>query len=194
MPIESEIIVVSGLPRSGTSLMMQMLHQGGCSILTDSRREPDTDNPAGYFEYENVKRLRQDTSWLPQARGKAVKIVSQLLYDLPATEHYRVIFMERDADEVLVSQEKMLRRLNQPAVPRETMKQACDLHLQRLFEWLAQRSEFTILRVSYNYLIQTAAAEISRISEFLDGSVDVGGMSGAIDPALYRNRSPGQPD
>ena len=193
MPIESEIIVVSGPRRSGKSLMMQMLHRGGCPIVSDNLREPDTDNPVGYYEYQNVTRLRQDTSWLPQARGKAVKIVSQLLYDLPATEQYRVIFMERDADEVLDSQEKRLRRLNHPAAPRETMRNACEVHLQRLFEWLEQRSEFTVLRVSYNQLVQTAETEIARIGEFLDGSVDSAGMSGVIHPALYRNRSSGQP-
>src|ERR1700757_2956947 len=103
--MESEIIIVSGLPRSGTSLMMQMLDQGGVEVVTDHVRTADTDNPRGYYEYEQVKKIKQDTSWLPATRGKAFKMVSQLLYDLPAGERYRVVFMERDLDEVLVSQE-----------------------------------------------------------------------------------------
>src|SRR5437764_1475845 len=104
--MSSEIIVVSGLPRAGTSLMMQMLDNGGIEVLTDGVRAADTDNPRGYYELEKVKRLKQDASWLPQARGKVFKMVSQLLYDLPASEAYRVLFMERDFDEMLRSQEK----------------------------------------------------------------------------------------
>src|SRR5438445_13894335 len=107
----AEIIIVSGLPRSGTSVMMQMLENGGVEVLTDNLRTADTDNPRGYYELEPVKRIKRDASWLPQTRGKAFKMVSQLLYDLPPGESYRIIFMERDLDEVLASQEKMLRRL-----------------------------------------------------------------------------------
>src|ERR1700686_1129847 len=105
------IIVVSGLPRSGTSLMMQMLDNGGLEVVTDNIRTPDTDNPRGYYEFEQVKKIKQDASWLSGTRGKGFKMVSQLLYELPPTEKYRVIFMERDLDEVLDSQEKMLQRL-----------------------------------------------------------------------------------
>ena len=121
--MDQEIIVVSGLPRSGTSLMMQMLAAGGVEVVTDHVRTADTDNPRGYYEFELVKKIKQDASWLPEARGKAVKMVSQLLYDLPAGEKYRIIFLERDLDEVLVSQEKMLERLGRTAAPREAMNQ-----------------------------------------------------------------------
>src|SRR5713101_4497721 len=106
-----EIIIVSGLPRSGTSLMMQMLENGGVEVMTDNTRTADTDNPRGYYEFEKVKKIKQDSSWLPLTRGKAFKMVSQLLYDLPPGERYRIIFMGRDLDEVLLSQEKMLERL-----------------------------------------------------------------------------------
>ena len=92
--MDSEIIIVSGLPRSGTSLMMQMLAIGGVEVLTDHIRTADPDNPRGYYEFERVKRIKQDASWLPEARGKAVKMVSQLLYDLPTGEEYRILFME----------------------------------------------------------------------------------------------------
>src|SRR5690349_19374505 len=124
MSVDSEIIIVSGLPRSGTSLMMQMLAGGGVEILTDAIRTADDDNPRGYLEFEPVKKTKQDSSWVPAARGKAVKMVSQLLYDLPPAERYRIIFMSRDLDEVLASQEKMLARLGRPAAPRERMKKA----------------------------------------------------------------------
>src|SRR6266852_5242736 len=115
----SEIIVVSGLPRSGTSLMMQMLDKGGVEVVTDNIRTADTDNPKGYYEYEMVKKIKKDASWLPATRGKAFKMVSQLLYDLPVTENFRIIFMERDLDETLRSQEKMLERLGRPAASRD---------------------------------------------------------------------------
>src|SRR5690348_9725375 len=122
--MNSEITIVSGLPRSGTSLMMQMLDKGGLEVVTDNIRIADRDNPRGYYEFEKVKTIKRDTSWLPQTRGKAFKMISQLLYDLPSSEKYRIIFMERDMDEMLVSQEKMLERLGREAVPREEMKRA----------------------------------------------------------------------
>src|SRR3954453_3930250 len=130
--MSNEIVIVAGLPRSGTSLMCQMLDNGGVEVVTDRLRTPDTDNPRGYYELEKVKKIKEDASWLPEARGKAFKMVSQLLYDLPATERYRVIFMQRDLDEVLVSQEKMLERLGRPAAPREPMARAFLAHLARL--------------------------------------------------------------
>src|SRR5438132_4951320 len=108
--MHSEITIVSGLPRSGTSLMMQMLDNGGIEVVTDNIRTADTDNPRGYYEYEQVKKIKEEKSWLPQTRGKAFKMVSQLLYELPANEGYRIIFMQRDLDEMLLSQEKMLKR------------------------------------------------------------------------------------
>src|SRR5258708_2601875 len=98
MPRENEIVIVSGLPRSGTSLMCQMLDNGGFEVVTDSLRTPDTDNPRGYYELEKVKKIKEDASWLPETRGKAFKMVSQLLNHLPATERYLVIFMQRDLD------------------------------------------------------------------------------------------------
>ena len=110
MPLTSEIIIVSGLPRSGTSLMMQMLHAGGIEVVTDQIREADVDNPRGYFEFETAKTVKSDASWIPSTRGKAFKMVSQLLYHLPASERYRVLFMRRNMEEILDSQEKMLAR------------------------------------------------------------------------------------
>jgi hypothetical protein len=186
--MDTEIVVVSGLPRSGTSLMMQMLDRGGIPALTDEIRAADPDNPRGYYEFEQVKQIKKDASWLPAARGKVVKMVSSLLYDLPASERYGVVFMQRDIDEVLESQEKMLRRLGRPAAPREEMKKSFALHLDRIGKWLADQPHFRILYVSYNQLIGNAEREARQVAEFLGGRCHVERMLNAIDPSLYRNR------
>jgi hypothetical protein len=186
--MDDAIIIVSGLPRSGTSLMMQMLANGGVEVVTDHVRAADTDNPRGYYEFERVKKIKQDAAWLPEARGKAVKMVSQLLYDLPASEQYRIIFLERDLDEVLLSQEKMLERLGRTPAPREAMKQSFLVHLERLHDWLRQRRNVEVLRVRYHDLLERPVEEAGRVSEFLGGAVDVERMAGAVDPSLYRNR------
>jgi hypothetical protein len=187
--MDSEIIVVSGLPRSGTSLMMQMLDNGGVEVLTDRVRTADADNPRGYYEFEKAKKAKQDTSWIPQARDKAVKMVSQLLYHLPAGECYKVIFMERDLEEVLDSQEKMLQRLGQPAAaPRDAMRRSFTLHLDRLREWLLGQHHMEVLRVSYNELVSQPEGSARRVAEFLGGCADVEGMIRTVDASLYRNR------
>jgi hypothetical protein len=184
----AEIILVSGLPRSGTSLMMQMLVGGGLEAITDNIRTADTDNPRGYYEFEKVKQIKHDTSWLPGARGKVVKMVSQLLYDLPPSECYRILFMERDLEEVLLSQEKMLTRLGRQGAPREKIREAFTLHLERLHRWLAQQTNVAILCVSYNALLQSPREQAQRVCDFLGGSVDREGMVAQVDGALYRNR------
>jgi hypothetical protein len=186
--MSADIILVSGLPRSGTSLMMQMLDQGGIPIVTDNLRAADTDNPRGYYELEKVKKLKQDASWLPQARGKAFKIVSQLLYDLPAGERYRLLFMERDLDEMLLSQEKMLQRLGRSSAPREQMKRSYALHLERLHAWLRQQANMAILCVNYNDLIDRPAEQSERVRQFLGDLVSTERMAAAVDSSLYRNR------
>jgi hypothetical protein len=188
MSLESTVVIVSGLPRSGTSLMMQMLNQGGIATMTDEQRVADTDNPRGYYEFERVKQIKHDRAWLPEAQGKAVKMVSQLLYDLPSDQQYRIIFMRRELDEVLDSQEKMLKRLNRPAAPREQIRSAFELHLARLLEWLTKQQYMQVLSVSYNQLIAQPGEHAQRIAEFLDGRPDVQRMIAAIDPSLYRNR------
>src|SRR5437868_518568 len=164
--MDSEIIIVSGLPRSGTSLMMQMLENGGVPVVTDNIRTADTDNPRGYYEFEKVKKIKEDASWLPQTRGKAFKMVSQLLYDLPPGERYRIIFMERDLDEMLLSQEKMLKRLNRSAAPQDQVKRAYQLHLERLHAWLRQQPHINVLCVSYNDLVERPQEPAERIGTF----------------------------
>ena len=188
MSLDSEIVVVSGLPRSGTSLTMQMLRRGGIEILTDNVRTADVDNPRGYFELEQVKQVQTDVTWLPRARGKAFKMVSQLLYHLPETERYRIIFMRRDLDEMLISQEKMLQRRNAAAAPRDQMKRAYTLHLEALFEWLCGQSNMRVLTVNYNDLLKDPQQHAERIAELLDGVPSVKAMTQAVDQGLYRNR------
>ena len=186
--MDSEVIIVSGLPRSGTSLMMQMLHGGGIEVVTDNIRTADTDNPRGYFEFERVKKIKEDKGWLPDARGKAVKMISQLLFDLPDTERYRVVFMQRDLMETLISQEKMLERRNREAAPREDIERAFVKHLDKLHAWLEAQPNFTVLFVKYSELVAHPEEEARRINEFLGGKLDARAMAAAVDPKLYRNR------
>ena len=186
--MDSDIIIVSGLPRSGTSLMMQMLARGGVPVVTDEQRTADDDNPRGYFEFEVVKEIEQDVSWLPGLRGKAVKMISMLLFHLPANESYRVLFMERDLEEVLTSQETMLKRLNRQAAPHDRMLDAYRVHLEHLNEWLKTRPEIELLRVGYKELVRSPEAEAARIAEFLGRPLNIAEMSESVDPALYRNR------
>jgi Sulfotransferase domain len=186
--MDAEIIIVSGLPRSGTSLMMQMLASGGLETVTDNIRAADTDNPRGYYELEKVKKIKDDASWLPGTRGKAFKMVSQLLFDLPPSERYRIIFMERDLDEMLVSQEVMLQRRNHEPAPRDEIKRAFMKHLERLRDWLVEQPNMDVLYVRYADLIDRPEEQAGRVSEFLRGKADAKAMAAAVDPALYRNR------
>ena len=188
--MSTEIIIVSGLPRSGTSLMMQMLAEGGIEVVTDHIRTADTDNPRGYYEFEQVKKIKQDASWLAATRGKAFKMVSQLLYDLPETETYRILFMERDLDEVLESQEKMLARLGRTAARRDQMREAYLLHLERLHDWLSRQRHMQVLCVRYNDLVERPQEQAGRVRNFLGGRADIERMARAVEPSLYRNRKP----
>lgn len=183
-----EIIVVSGLPRSGTSLLMQMLAAGGVEVLTDGERTSDEDNPRGYFELERVKKIKQDPAWLADARGKAVKIISQLAFDLPATERYRMLILQRDLEEVLTSQEKMLARLGRPAVARATMRTAFESQMRRFDGWLARQPHIETLTIGYADLIADPRSAADRIDNFLNRELDIDAMSAAVDPTLYRNR------
>jgi hypothetical protein len=186
--MDSEIIIVSGLPRSGTSLMMQMLDYGGVEVVIDNIRTADTDNPRGYYEFEIAKKIKHNASWLPETRGKAFKMVSQLLYDLPLSETYRIIFMERDMDEMLQSQEMMLKRLGRKGAPPDQIKRSYALHLEKLRGWLGEQKNIEVLYVSYNDLVDQSAKQAERVSTFLGGKANVAEMMKAVDPSLYRNR------
>ncbi|MCU0726716.1 MAG: sulfotransferase family protein [Planctomycetes bacterium] len=185
------VTVVSGLPRSGTSMMMRMLVAGGLPLLSDGLRSADEDNPEGYFEYEPVKSLATDSSWLPAARGKVLKVISELLSHLPASEEYRVIFMLRKVEEVLASQAKMLARRGRPvpsAAEDESMGGVLLRHLDRVTRWLDGQSHMKALYVSYNQMFSRGPAHAARVDAFLGGGLDTAAMAAAVDPSLYRQR------
>ena len=186
------IVVVSGLPRSGTSMAMKMLEAGGVPIVTDGIRTADESNPKGYYEFERVKELdkNRDTAWLGEARGKAVKIISFLLTYLPDTYDYHVVFMNRDVDEVLASQNKMLAARGEPADAADDakMREAYGKHLEKVGRFLRNRQCFTTLQVRYRDVIDTPAAEARRLNEFLGGRLNVEQMATVADRELYRNR------
>ena len=185
------VMIVSGLPRSGTSLLMQMIVAGGVEPYTDGLRTPDDDNPRGYYEHAAVKRLATDTTWLPDAEGKVVKIVSQLLAHVPADLPCRVVFSDRDLSEVLSSQTKMLERLGQPGanLPAEQLRRVYETQLAAVHAMLAQRSDAVVLRLDYANVIADSMAAAEQLSEFLGGSLDIGAMTAVVDPKLYRNRA-----
>lgn len=188
MSDSNDIIIVSGLPRSGTSLMMQMLHAGGVPAMTDELRTADEDNPKGYFEFEKVKKIRDDKSWLPAARGKAIKMISMLLYDLPDSERYRIIFMRRDLDEIVVSQEKMLIRRRITPPDRTVIKSAFSMHLEKVFRWIATQPTIQLIEVDYRNLVTDPAPAVQSIAAFLPVEIDTTRMLTAVDPSLYRNK------
>jgi Sulfotransferase domain len=187
------ITIVSGLPRSGTSMMMQMVAAGGLVPLTDEVREADDDNPRGYYEFEPVKKLKQDASWVDDAGGKVVKMVYRLLYDLPPHRSYRVIFMNRDLDEVIASQEVMLARQGksvggmEPARLREVYRK----QLQDAMDWLAAQPNFAVLYVDYQDAVRDPERVIQALNGFLDGSLDVDAMRRVPDRSLHRQRRTG---
>ncbi len=191
-PVADLIVIVSGLPRSGTSMMMKMLEAGGLPLLTDHQRRPDEDNPKGYYEFERVKQLpRGDIGWLKEAQGKAVKVISALLQHLPPTYRYKIIFMERDLQEVLASQRKMLihRGEDPDKVDDEELKRLFAKHLQQVRQWLAQQPHMEVLYVSYNALLEDPDPYIRRINAFLGGNLNEQAMREVVDPSLYRNRA-----
>jgi hypothetical protein len=184
------ITVVSGLPRSGTSMMMQMLAAGGMPPLTDGVRAPDEDNPRGYFEFEAVKRARKDSSWVSTSVGKAVKMVPLLLRDLPPDFDYRVILMRRDPSEVLESQKAMLQRLGRTGAKAsdETLKELFQKELERTSHWLAAQLNFRMLTVDYRECICYPAGVAGSVNAFLDGKLDPLEMAGVVDATLYRKK------
>lgn len=186
------VIVVSGLPRSGTSMAMQMLAAAGVAIVTDGVREAGEDNPRGYYEDERVKDLHkegQDRSWLRDARGKAVKIISFLLKDLPETNNYKVIFMRRDLPEVLTSQQKMLERRGEPhEIEDEKMLEIWKDHLWRVNYLMKHADHLDSIEIAYRDVVGNPLEQARRMRAFLGLPLDVEQMAGAVDEKLYRNR------
>lgn len=185
------IIVVSGLPRSGTSMMMKMLAEGGLTAVTDSIRDADEDNPNGYFEFEPVKKLVEgQTEWLRDAEGKTVKVVSALLEHLPPNHRYKVIFMEREIKEILASQQKMLsRRSELSKIGDAEMEAQFRQHLAASKYWLARQPNMDVLYVDYNRMMADPGDPCQAVADFVGVPVDVSRMRNVPNERLYRNRA-----
>jgi hypothetical protein len=186
------IVVVSGLPRSGTSMAMKMLEAGGMTVFIDEVRTADEDNPKGYFEYERVKDLAQeeDKSWLLGARGQAIKIISYLLKELPPDNNYKVLFMRRHLNEILASQKKMLdRRGETNESSDERMTDIYQNHLWKVGYLMKHSPHIDALDLPYRKVLENPAEQADEINRFLGGGLDVGKMSGVVDSQLYRNRA-----
>lgn len=179
-------VLVSGLPRSGTSLLMQMLAAGGLPALSDGLRAPDAANPRGYLEWEPIKRIRERPELLEQARGHAVKVVSALLRDLPAGRRYRVLFAIRALTEVQASQLELMRRLG--AEDDGVGEAELQGHLDEVRTWLRGRPGFETCYIDYAEALRAPRATASRIRAFLGLELDVEAMAAAVDPLLYRQR------
>ncbi len=184
------LTIVSGLPRSGTSMMMQMLDKGGIPALTDNIRTPDEDNPKGYYEFEPVKQTKKDASWLKDASGKVVKMVHLLLLDLPADHQYRVVFMRRNIREVVASQNVMLDRHGKSAgdLGEEKLIAMFQAQIAKVEAYVRQQPNFAMLDVTYNDVLRDPRPEVAKLNAFLGGDLDTQEMLAVVDPSLYRNR------
>ncbi len=188
----NDVIIVSGLPRSGTSMMMKVLEAGGIPVLVDGERTADVDNPKGYYEFERVKQLdKGDVQWVADAQGKVVKVISALLVHLPSEYNYKIIFMLRDFDEVLRSQQKMLanRGEEKKGPSDEEMTKLFVKHLQSIDEWFKKQPNMDVLHVDYNRMVLEPQPYIEKINQFVPKPLDVDAMNAVVDPNLYRNRA-----
>ena len=186
-----DVVVVSGLPRSGTSMMMRMLEAGGLPILSDGARHADTDNPHGYFELEPVKNLERDPdrTWVRKARGRAIKVISHLLEHLPEQHFYRVLFMQRDLAEVIASQNTMLERRGEPnPVNDARTDELYQQHLGQIRALLRMKPNFEVLEVDYAATLEDPEVAAARVAAFVDRGLDSIKMAEAVDRSLYRNR------
>jgi hypothetical protein len=187
---QTAITIVSGLPRSGTSMMMKMLEAGGVPVLTDNIRTADEDNPKGYYEFEKVKQIEHDQSWLEDAQGKAVKMISALLKHLPQGYTYKVVFMHRNMEEILASQKQMLIRRGEPTdrVSDEEVAELFRRHLRRVEAWIGQQSNFDVIHVDYHQVLKSPVEQARRVNQFLDYALDEESMVSVVDWSLYRQR------
>jgi hypothetical protein len=185
------ITIVSGLPRSGTSLMMQMLVAGGMTPLSDGERVADADNPRGYLEWERIKTLPKDPGCIAEAEGKVVKVISRLLLSLPGSHDYRVIFMQRPLAEVLASQDEMMRRrgtYKEGANPA-AMAAAFEKHLREVYAWMGSKPNVKSIRVAYQDTLRHPREISGGLAEFLGIALNIEAMTQQVDDSLYRNRT-----
>lgn len=196
--VSDSIIVVSGLPRSGTSMMMKMLGTCNIPLLTDEIRRPDEDNPNGYYEFERVKDLGSDNAWLEVARGTAVKIVSPLLRYLYLDKglHYKVIFMLRNIDEILASQRKMANRSGHAEndVEDGMLKRNYSIHLEEVKKWLENQNEIDVLYLNYADVVNDPRSTIEKVLDLLGIKTDALEIAKIADASLYRQRAESEHD
>lgn len=187
------VTVVSGLPRSGTSMMMRMLETGGMSVMTDHLRIPDESNPKGYYELERVKQLQDgNTGWIAEGKGKVVKIISALLEYLPPESQYRIVFMRRNMNEILASQREMLIRRGEPTdrVSDDHLTNFYQDHLTHIAEWLAQQGNMKVIYLHYNQIMQNPYEPIAQLCQFLQPlPLDSDKMLSVVESSLYRQRA-----
>ena len=187
------ITVVSGLPRSGTSLMMQILEAGRMEILTDNIRKADESNPKGYYEYEKVKSLMKDNSWLSEAEGKAVKVIAQLIPFLPFNYEYKVVFMERKIEEIIHSQNKMIDKLGgkKATISQEVLKNTFISQVGKVKKILSDNPNFKVAFANYNLLVESGSEQIAGISKKLELNLNLQSVLDPIDKTLYRSNGEG---
>jgi hypothetical protein len=189
---DNTIYVVSGLPRSGTAMLMQILEAGGLSPLTDNARTADDDNHKGYYEFAPVKHLHEgNVAWVAAARGKVVKVISFLLPYLPSDHNYKVVFMRRAMPEILASQHNMLlgRGADPHKISDEKLASLYEKHLVEVCDWLRDQPNFSVLQVDYNQLLTDPAGILPHLNAFLGNKLDMNKMARVIDPNLYRQRT-----
>lgn len=186
---DTDIIVVTGLPRSGTSMLMNLLNRGGVDLYFDDKREVDIHNPKGYFELEEVKSLGIDSSWIPKARKKAIKVVSPLLRYLPSNEKYKVLWIKRPLTEVIVSQELMKGKNKKEVMQSFPFQMAVDMQAEeeRIGRWISQQVNMQSIEIQYYDCIESPSEVGKKISEFIGVKLNPKGIE-AIDPSLHRNK------
>ncbi len=183
---DNQITVVSGLPRSGTSLMMQILYNGGLDFLGDEVRKADSSNPKGYFEYEPVKSLYNSNAWLSEAQNKSIKIVAPLLKHLNPNYRYKIIFMNRDLSEILKSQQKMMGK-NEDTLSLKIWNDYVKM-LNQIEIWKEKQPGVELIYIDYAQLVENPHQYIDKIQDFLGIQLDEEKMIKSIDKDLYRNR------
>ena len=171
--------------------MMRMLSEGGVPAFTDNRRVADKDNPGGYFELEKVKSLGEDSGWIEDAAGKATKIVSMLLPKLPNAHRYKIIFLRRDLEEILMSQKKMLERSGKVVSDQEQndLRTYFSYHLKNTIEWLTDTSYIDVLFVNYKDVLQEPVRVARSIADFVGTEMNIEAMVSVVDSSLYRQRA-----
>lgn len=184
------ITIVSGVPRSGTSLMMQMLIAGGMTPLADGARAADISNPRGYFEWEKAKSLPREPGLIAEAEGKVVKIISTLLPSLPNTFPYKIIFMERSLAEVMASQAVMIQKLGTPgaSLSSEGMVRALKSHVNQVKATVGLRPEMSLCWIDHHQVITYPDTAAASLRQFLGVPLDLQAMASQVELSLYRQR------